>query len=134
MSTIGSALGYATLATYMMLKTTGYEVESFNWIPIVSFSFALFAASWAILTLPFVVIAEVMPENLKDFCISICLSLIWITSFMLTKFFNVLTDTIGFHGTMYFFSGVCSASAVIIILFLPETKGKSYQEIMEMLR
>lgn len=50
-----------------MLKTHGYDVSSYGWVPLVSFSFTLFLAYWGVLSLPFVVIAEILPEKVKIF-------------------------------------------------------------------
>lgn len=150
-------MGLTTLGVYMMLKTWGYDVEAFNWIPLASFSFSIFIASWAILTLPFLVISEgnetkyiefnkltsikqnlsslseVMPDKLKDFGTSFCMTLLWISQFIMLKFLPLLTDTLGFHGSMFLFAGVCVACTVFIILFMPETKGRSYEQIMKSL-
>lgn len=108
----------------MMLKKWNYDVEEFSWIPITSFSFVIFIASWAILTLPFLVISEIMPEHLKDFGVSFCMTLLWSFAFITIKYLPFLTGTLGFHGSMFLFASVCLSSAVFIILFMPETKGK----------
>lgn len=132
-STIGTASGLMTLGVYMMLKSWHYKVELFNWIPIASFSFVIFIASWAILTLPFLVISEVMPEKLKEFGISFCMTLLWLFAFIIIKFLPLLTESLTFHGSMFLFAGVCITSTIFIVLRMPETKGKSYDEIMNSL-
>lgn len=111
----------------------GCKVEVFNWVPVVSFSFILFAAAWAITGLPFVVITEILPDQFKDFGSSLTSSINWSLSFVVVKFLPILSNTLGFPGTMFLFGGFCLGSAILIILFLPETKGKSYQQIMDML-
>ncbi|XP_031622894.1 facilitated trehalose transporter Tret1-like isoform X2 [Contarinia nasturtii] len=133
-STIGIAFGLITLGVYMMLKTSGHEVETFSWIPIVSFSFVIFIASWAVLTLPFLVISEIMPEKLKDFGMSFCMAILWSTSFAIIKYLPFLNNALGFHGTLFVFASVCLSCAIFIILYMPETKGKSYEEIQKTLR
>lgn len=40
---------------------------------------------------------------------------------------------IGLPGCMFGFGGICVLSAIYGILFMPETRGKSYDEIMELL-
>lgn len=123
-----------SLGTYAMLKTHGYQVESFNWVPIASFSFYMFIACWGVLTLPFLVISEIMPEKLKNFGSTFCNSLIWIAAFTLCKFFPFLSDALGMHGTLFLFAGFSLCGALLVILVMPETKGKSYEEIMQSLR
>ena len=41
-SAIGTSVGLAALGGYMLLKFQGFNVESFNWIPLVAFSFTIF--------------------------------------------------------------------------------------------
>lgn len=134
MSTIGTAFGQIILASYMMLKTLGYNVEAYNFVPITCFSLVLFLAAWGILTLPFLVIAEIMPENLKDLLISFCVALLWALEFGLIKFLPFLNEIVGFHGSLFLFAAICLTGTVLIVLFVPETKGKSHEEIMKMLR
>lgn len=159
-STIGTAFGLITLGVYMMLKSWKFEVDDYNWIPIASFSFGIdfvrflirgsnfvvifachlqtfsviFIASWAILTLPFLVISEIMPMKLKEFGASFCMTLLWSFAFIIIKYLPLLTDVLQFHGTMFLFAAVCLSSALFIIVYMPETKGKSYDQIMHSLR
>lgn len=132
-STVGTALGLTTLGVYMMFKSWHYSVEAFNWVPIASFSFVIFIASWAILTLPFLVISEIMPEKLKGFGVSFCMTLLWIFAFIILKYLPLLIESLTFHGSMFAFAGVCVSSALFIVFRMPETKGKSYEEIMSLL-
>jgi hypothetical protein len=40
---------------------------------------------------------------------------------------------LGIYGTMLLFAVNCLVSGVIIIALLPETKGKSFEEILQLL-
>uniref|UniRef100_A0A336LKQ0 CSON010693 protein n=1 Tax=Culicoides sonorensis TaxID=179676 RepID=A0A336LKQ0_CULSO len=59
----GTSLGLAVLGTYINMDAMGVELSAFKWIPLVSFSFVIFIASWGVLTLPFLVLSEIMPEK-----------------------------------------------------------------------
>ncbi|XP_055301628.1 facilitated trehalose transporter Tret1-like [Sitodiplosis mosellana] len=133
-STNGTALGLVVLGVFMMLKSWQYNVESFDWIPIVSFSLAIFSAAWAIMSLPFVIISEILPEKLKDFGANLCSTLLWSFGFIVPKYFPFFTDIIGYHGTMFLFAGFCLLGSLFVSMCLPETKGKSRDQIMDMLR
>lgn len=121
------------MGTYTLLRSMEYDVESQNWIPTACFSFILFAASLGIQSLPFVIISEILPAKLKEFGASFCMSLTWFFIFIVIKFIPDLHVAVGFHGSMFLFAGICAISTILIILFLPETKGKSYHQIMEIL-
>lgn len=116
-----------------MLQSNGVDVSTFNWVPVASFSFVIFIASWAVLTLPFLVISEIMPERLKNFGTTFCMEVLWFFAFLMLKYLPLLTDTLGMHGSMFSFAAVCLASALFILLAMPETNGKSYDQIMKSL-
>lgn len=128
-------MGLTTMGIYMMLKTWNYDVDPFNWVPVVSISFTIFIGSWAILTLPFVCIAEIMPEGpVKDFGVSFCTFLMWFMSFLTIKYLPFLNEIFEFHGTMFLFASVCLFCLIFIIFKMPETKGKSREEILKLLQ
>lgn len=134
LSCVGAALGLICFGTHALMKTNGYDVESLNWIPVTSMSFVIFIASWGILTLPYLIISEIMPEKVKNFSTSFCMELSWFFTFLMLKYLPTLTEVLGMHGSMFLFAGVCLVSALFIVLVMPETKGKSYEQIMESLR
>lgn len=133
-STIGTSVGLIILGTYVLMKSRNFEVDAYNWIPLVSFSFVIFIASLGVLNLPFVVITEVMPDKFKDYGVSLCMTFIWFLAFVMVKCLPYLYELIGFHGSMFLFSGVCLLGELFIVCYVPETKGKSHDQIMASLR
>lgn len=132
-STIGTAFGLTILGWFMMLKSWDYDVESYNWISITSFSLAVFSTTLGIISLPFVIISEIMPEQLKEIGTTMSFTMLWSTGFIISKYFPFLTDIIGYHGTMFVYAGF-SLFGTIFVLYLPETKGKNRGQILDMLR
>nr|XP_029716912.1 facilitated trehalose transporter Tret1-like isoform X2 [Aedes albopictus] len=132
-SASGIAIGQAIFAGFSYAKSLGHNVESFDWLPLVCFSFSIFIGSVGVLTLPFLVLAEVMPQKIKGFAISFCMGILWIFAFVAIKYFSTLFDVLGMHGTMMLFS-VCSlVGAVFVALVVPETKGKSLEAIAKLM-
>lgn len=50
--------------------------------------------------------------------------------FVMVKVFPKLVVMIGLHGCIFGFAGCCFFGAVFVAVVLPETKGKSYNEIL----
>lgn len=71
--------------------------------------------------------------QIKNAASSLCTSFIWIIGFILTQYYPLLAAHLGVHTCMFFFASVCFAGAIFVILVIPETKGKSYTEIMQAL-
>lgn len=55
----------------------------------------------------------------------------WTCAFFVSKFFEALKDAITKQGTFFLFSACSLLSIVFVVLALPETKGKSVEEIQE---
>lgn len=53
----------------------------------------------------------------------------WGTSFVVTKFFDQIQDALGIWWCYWIFAIVCGVGFVFVFLLLPETKGKSVEEI-----
>ncbi|XP_055918187.1 facilitated trehalose transporter Tret1 [Eupeodes corollae] len=132
-SAIGTGFGLCSLGLYSYLSENGYQMEGLNWIPIASFSVAVCVGSMGVLTLPFLVVSEIMPPKIRNIGSMICMEVLWIFAFLVLKYLPLMTLSLGMHGTMYVFACCCFAGAIFVILFVPETKGKSIETIMKML-
>lgn len=89
-STIGAGIGLSVLSVYINLSSRGYDCSDFSWVPIGSFSLTIFCAQLAILSLPFLVIAELLPPKIRSFGSNICLTLLWFLSFSVLKVILVI--------------------------------------------
>lgn len=127
------ALGLTVLGVYMMLKSWDIDVTAFNWIPLMSFAFVVFVSQLGVLSLPFIVLSEIMPEKIKDAAVSFCMSLLWLLVFITLKFLPILNELIGMYNSMFVFAVCCLLGALFIITSIPETKCKSHHEIMKSL-
>lgn len=58
-----SGIGLVCLGVYMCLKTYDYDLTGLGIIPLISFSVVLFAQSCGVVPLPFVVISEILPQE-----------------------------------------------------------------------
>lgn len=64
-SCVGASFFLFVLATYSYLKTVMTVSAIFDIIPILSVSFAIFIASLGIVSLPFVIITELLPNKVR---------------------------------------------------------------------
>lgn len=60
----GTAISQTILATYMAIDAcTDFDVQPYNWVPMVAFSSMIFLAACGAIPVPFVVISEILPEK-----------------------------------------------------------------------
>ena len=76
-----------------------------------------------------VVISEIFPNRIRGAAMSVAVSALWIACFILTYTFPILNAKLGSAGTFWLYAAICVAGFVFIKLKLPETKGKSLEQI-----
>ncbi len=94
----------------------------------------LYVASFAISMGPIVwlVIAEIFPNRVRAIASSIASVALWMANYLVSQTFPVLLNSIGPALTFWIF-GILSAFAFLFTLkAVPETKGKSLEEIEQM--
>lgn len=123
-STSGAAVGFTTLATYLLFRSWHYDVTAFSWISLVSLSLVVFCQTIGLSTLIFTLPAEILPQSLREFGISFCNTVLSISAFIVVKFMPYMCNVLGMYGVMYWFAGVCIPTMLFIIFYVPETKGK----------
>lgn len=122
----GLALIYLVLGSLYYLGFGGWPV-----LLIVVAAIAIYAMSLAPVT--WVVLAEIFPNRVRGIAMSSATLSLWMASFVLTFTFPILNDLLGTHGGFWIYSMICLGGYLFIHKKLPETKGKSLEEIEQTL-
>lgn len=64
-SATGAFIGLTTLGTFSYLNKSGFHLEQLNWIPLVSFSTFILTSCFGVLPLPFIILAEILPQKVN---------------------------------------------------------------------
>ncbi|XP_058058247.1 facilitated trehalose transporter Tret1-like [Anopheles bellator] len=133
-SCTGVALGQTVFAAYCYGQAVmGYDLTMVAWLPLVCFSVVIFVGSLGVLSLPFVVLGEIMPQKIKGFATTFCMTINWTFAFVALKYFSAIGIVFGMHGLLCVFA-ICSlVGAVFAAYVIPETKGKDFDEIRTMM-
>lgn len=62
----GCAVGLTVMGIFSYLFECGFDVSQFEWIPVASLSFVIFIASIGLIPIPYVIIAEVLPQKVSE--------------------------------------------------------------------
>ncbi|GLH04113.1 Uncharacterized protein GBIM_09892 [Gryllus bimaculatus] len=104
-------------------------VEDIGWLPLVSVCLFIVAFSLGFGPVPWLMISELFPSNIKGRASSIACVVNWIIAFLVTKFFNDLEQAFKLGPTFWIFAGISAVGTVFVLMFVPETKGKSLAQI-----
>jgi sugar porter (SP) family MFS transporter len=132
-SSVGVGLSTGTLGTFFYFKDAGFEMGGFEWLPLVALSAFMISFIAGIGPMLYVVRSEICAPDIKGFVVGLSVTLVWLFTFITTKFFSNLIDLITIGPTFWMF-GIIGFSGVLFTYFsVPETKGKSLLEIQDFL-
>ncbi|XP_046369518.2 proton myo-inositol cotransporter-like [Haliotis rufescens] len=110
----------------------GYCPNDYTWISVVGMTMFVLAFAPGLGPMPWTVNSEIYPLWARSTCNSITTATVWICNFIVSMTFLTFTELITKHGTFWMFSGVSVLGLIFICIFLPETKGKTLEEVEEL--
>jgi len=118
----GIALSHVLIGLAYALQLKGLAVLIFALAAIGCYGMSLAPVTW-------VLIAEIFPNRIRGTAISVAVSALWIACFILTYTFPILERSLGTGTTFWIYAGICAAGFGFVRAFVPETKGKSLEQI-----
>jgi sugar porter (SP) family MFS transporter len=118
----GIALAHALLGVAYATGLGGIFVLTLTLVAIACYAMSLAPITW-------VLIAEIFPNRIRGQAVSIAVSALWIAAFVLTFTFPLLNQLLKTAGTFWLYSAICLAGLLFIVLRVPETKGKTLEQI-----
>lgn len=129
-SSFGMFISLGILGAYFYIKDVP---SSLSWIPLASLVFYILSFNFGISSIPYTLISELFPTKIKNTISTVVPSIGWTVAFLITNSFNSMNNAVGQAGTFWIFAGASFVGGIFSILFVPETKGKSFSEIQDML-
>jgi len=118
----GIALSHSVLGFTYHAGIRGLPVLLITLCTIGCYALTLAPVTW-------VLISEIFPNRVRGIGVSISVSALWSASFILTFTFPILNRALGSAGTFWTYAGICLAGLFFVLLCVPETKGKTLEQI-----
>ncbi|CAG9759427.1 unnamed protein product [Ceutorhynchus assimilis] len=129
-SAVSMIISLATLGTYFFLKdVTDVDVKPLGFLPLASFIVYVLGFSLGFGPIPWLMMGEILPAKIRGTAASVATGFNWTCTFIVTKVFPLLIDSIGFHYTFWLFGIIVFMSLIFTIFFVPETRGQSLADI-----
>jgi len=125
-------LGSVGLAVIYFLLGGSYYFELKGLVILLLVMFAIATYSMTLAPITWVVLSEIFPNSIRGTAMAIATTALWIACFVLTYTFPILNKMLHASGTFWLYGLICFSGFLFILKKLPETKGKSLEEIEQM--
>lgn len=122
-------VGSAGLAVIYLILGTCYYVGVSGWPMLLLVVLAIACYAMSLAPVVWVVLSEIFPVKVRGMAIALSTFFLWVACFILTYTFPLLNEAIGAAGIFWIYGGVCLAGFLFIRAYLPETKGKTLEEL-----
>uniref|UniRef100_H0VJS3 Solute carrier family 2, facilitated glucose transporter member 6 n=1 Tax=Cavia porcellus TaxID=10141 RepID=H0VJS3_CAVPO len=86
-----------------------------------------YAMGWGPIT--WLLMSEILPLRARGVASGLCVLVSWLTAFALTKSFLLVVNAFGLQVPFFFFAAICLLSLVFTGCCVPETKGRTLEQI-----
>lgn len=90
---------------------------------------AIATYSMTLAPITWVILSEIFPNSIRGAAMAIATTALWIACFVLTYTFPILNKLLNASGTFWLYAFISLLGFLFILKKLPETKGKSLEEI-----
>ncbi|XP_075215625.1 facilitated trehalose transporter Tret1-like isoform X2 [Lycorma delicatula] len=101
------------------------------WIPFIFFNVLFFAAGFGVIPLPWTFISELFPVEGRGVASGVAGALSYVLIFIVIKTYINLSAWFDLYGTLFIYGTIGLFGLVYTYFYLPETEGKTLQEIEE---
>ena len=116
------AVIYIIEGYFFHIDYIGLPIIILTLVSVACYSFTLAPVQWVILS-------EIFPNRIRGAAMSAVAVIMWIGNFSLTFLFPVINETLGWAKNFWLYAIICIVGFIILLFFLPETKGKSLEQI-----
>ena len=131
MSSVSMIVSLLALGGFFFMKHMHMDaaVAKYGWLPLSSFVVYVIGFSLGFGPIPWLMMGEILPAKIRGSAASVATSFNWSCTFIVTKTFQDINWLLGQHGTFWLFAVICVLGLVFVIACVPETSGRSLEEI-----
>lgn len=123
---VGSLLmGMALVSVALCFRYQYFE----NYLVLISLLIYVSAFGCTLGAVTWVYLSEIFPNRIRGLAMSLATLALWLADFLVTYTFPILAEKLGTSSTLFTYAICCGVAFLYILLKVPETSGKSLEEI-----
>jgi len=118
----GLTIIYAIIGIFYFFNILGLPLLILVVMAIACYAMSLAPIVWVLLS-------EIFPNHIRGMAMAASTFFLWTASFLITYSFPILNNLLGSYGIFWLYGIVCMSGFIFIMKMVPETKGKTLEEI-----
>jgi SP family arabinose:H+ symporter-like MFS transporter len=111
------------------LTGLAYHYEMKGPIPVALVVAAIACYCYSLAPITWVILSEIFPNRIRGAAMSVSVVALWLGNFLLSQTFPSMYKNLGLANCFWVYAGICFLGFLFIWKRLPETKGKTLEEI-----
>ncbi|XP_076546377.1 facilitated trehalose transporter Tret1 [Osmia lignaria lignaria] len=132
-SAFGTSVSTFLVGLFFFLQNNETDVGMITWLPATGSILYVIMYAFGLAALPFTVMSEVFPTNVKALGTGIGMFVCNGSAVIVTSIYQSIVEQYGIHAAFWLFSTISLSGVVFVFYYMPETKGKTLQEVQEQL-
>ena len=122
-------IGLGGLSAIYLLVGLFYSMQVSGWPVLLMIVLAIACYAMTLAPVTWVILSEIFPNQIRGAAMAIATFALWVGNALLAYFFPIINQAINASGSFWVFAGICIAGLIFVWFRLPETKGKTLEEI-----
>lgn len=131
MSSLGMMICLVGLGMFFHLKTILINNSYLSFIPLSSTILYMIFFCIGFGPIPWMLLGELFSPEIKGFATGVSILVNWSSAFIVTFSFPLLNAAYGSHIAFYILGGIMGVATLFVYFAIPETRGKTLNEIQE---
>lgn len=125
----GVTISLVVLAVSFLQVPSASAAGAYGWVAIVGLALYIAFFSPGMGPVPWTVNSEIYPEAYRGMCGGMSATVNWISNLIVAQSFLSLAEAVGTGQTFLILAGIAVVAFIFVAVFVPETKGLTFEEV-----
>ncbi|XP_067620069.1 uncharacterized protein [Eurosta solidaginis] len=130
-ATMGISLAAFGLYSFVAQETSVDLSAYHSWLPFLIMACIILTANVGLIPVPAIVMVELLPSKIREKAVTFCVTMLSLLAFLAVKIFPPALQSFGLAACMWGYASFAALGLLYVMIFVPETRGRSMHSDVE---